>query len=95
MHFCVPGLFPVGLRDFGGRVAGHEADDVVKLAVTLDRAENVAQRLLIGLGNLEAEFLFEEILGLGADAVLELGAQEFTDGGRKTPSPARCSCATP
>ena len=47
------------------------------------RPEDFAERLLVGFGNLEAEFLFEDVLGLGADAVLELGAEEFADGAVK------------
>ena len=33
--------------------------------------------------NFEVKFLFQNVLGLGADAVLELGAEEFADGAVK------------
>ena len=77
------GLGPVGLRNFAGRATGHEADDVVELRVALNRAENFAERLLVGVGNLEAEFFFQNVLGLGADAVFEFGPKEFADGAVK------------
>ena len=60
-------------------MAGHEPDNVVELRIALHRPENIAQRLLVGRGNLETKFFFQQILGLGADAVLEFVAEEFPD----------------
>ena len=42
------GLGPLGLRQFGRRVAGHEPDDVVKLIVAVKRAEDFAELLFLG-----------------------------------------------
>jgi len=53
-------------------MAGHETDDVVELAVALNRAKHITQRLLVGLGNFETEFLFEDVLGLGVTPSLSL-----------------------
>jgi len=60
-------------------MAGHETDDVVKLRIALDRSEDFAQRLLVFRRHFETKFLFENVLGLGADAFLELGAEKFAD----------------
>jgi len=93
--FLGAGFLPLGLRNLTRRMAGHEADDIVELRVALHGAEDFAKGLLVGLGKLEAEFLLEDVLGLGADAILELGAEEFTDQGRRIPWPARCSWGVP
>src|SRR5258706_6763222 len=74
------GLLTVFFRGaFVGYAAGHEAHDHVKLVVTVQRAEDVTEGLLLGGWNLEGEFLFQNRLGAFADAFLELVAQHLAD----------------